>query len=280
MIKPLVSVVIPTYNRSFQLTEAIDSVQNQSFTDWELIIIDDGSEENTEDIIPKDHRITYKRISHTGLPGKVRNEGVRLTNANWIAFLDSDDIWSPDKLITQMNYLRTHLDCKIVHTRETWQRNNKIISQRKMKHKREGDIFEDSLDKCIIGPSTVLLSRELYLALGGFDESIEIAEDYEFWLRITAKYEVGYIDEPLVIKKAGDWEQLSTKYGQIEIFRIKALQGLIDRQYFNRTHDKLARKVMAYKCRIYGKGALKRGHQDTYKKYMSLASSYSEEGLV
>jgi hypothetical protein len=94
-------------------------------------------------------------------------------------------------------------------------------------------IFEDALKKCIIGPSTVLMEASLFREAGGFREDLEIAEDYELWLRITSRYSVAYLDEALTVKRAGHPGQLSEKYGSIEYFRIKALEPLVDSRWFD-----------------------------------------------
>lgn len=268
MEKPLISVIIPCYNRTSLLKEAVISVFKQSFTSFELIIVDDCSEENIEKAIaelqdetvflPPLRFISLKK--HSGMPGYVRNRGVEVANGEFVAFLDSDDLWENDKLEKQIAVLLERKG-SFCHTREKWVRQGKIISQSSQKHKREGDIFEDALWKCIIGPSTVMMKKLLFEKYGGFWEDIEVAEDYELWLRITSENSVLYIDEPLTIKRAGDWEQLSEKYGQIEIFRIKAIKNLLEKRFFSSMAEKetLAKDIFAKKCAIYATGCRKRG---------------------
>ncbi|MCL2792967.1 MAG: glycosyltransferase family 2 protein [Spirochaetaceae bacterium] len=279
MKKPMISVVIPVYNRSDLLQEAVKSVISQNFADFELIIIDDHSEEDIKRVveaIPLIGSISLKYFrlqKHSGMPGFVRNCGCKIAEARYIAFLDSDDLWLPGKLEKQIA-LVGYSKVSICHTREIWQRGDKIVSQASQRHKREGDIFEDSLVKCIIGPSTVIMERELFEKHGGFREDIEIAEDYEFWLRITESALVGYIDEPLVVKRAGDWEQLSEKYGQIEIFRINALKQLVEKSFFKPHNMELAKKVLAKKCRIYAMGCRKRGKEAEALFYEDIALGF------
>jgi len=261
--KPIISVIIPVYNRSDLLSEAVKSVINQNFSDFELIVADDCSEDDikrTLETIPLIENISLKYLrlqKHSGMPGFVRNSGCKIADGSYIAFLDSDDLWLPDKLEKQIALLAGNMS--ICHTREIWQRGDKVVSQSSQRHKREGDIFEDSLIKCIIGPSTVIIEKGLFEKYGGFREDIEIAEDYELWLRITENTPIAYIDQPLVIKRAGDWEQLSEKYGQIEIFRIKALKQLVEKSFFKPDKMVLAKKVLSEKCRIYAAGCRKRG---------------------
>ena len=156
-------------------------------------------------------------------------------------------------------------------------RNGKIVSQSGQRHAREGYIFRDALKKCIIGPSTVMMKRNLFLETGGFREDLEIAEDYELWLRITVNHPAGYLDEPLVIKRGGHPDQLSGKYGQIEIFRIKVLRMNLEACTFRIKQEKMAREELVRKCRIYAAGCLKRGKTEESRCYQVLAAGYERE---
>ena len=269
-VKPLISVIIPTFNRIGFLKEAVESVEKQGCRDFELIIVDDGSTDGTGEYI-KNLPVKYIRLEHSGFPGRVRNAGAKAAEGRYLAFLDSDDLWEPEKLAKQIEYLAAYPKIEICHTREVWLRNGRVVSQSKQRHKCSGNIFNHALKKCIIGPSTVILSSRLFAETGGFREDMEIAEDYELWLRITNDCEVGYIDEPLVIKRGGHGDQLSEKYGQIEIFRIKALQKNLEAGIFHGENKNLASREMAIKCRIYGSGALKRGKVEEGEYYLRLA---------
>ena len=271
---PLVSVIIPTYNRYLFLLEAMDSVKNQSYNNMEIIIVDDGSTDNTNTIKSKSN-IKINRIKHSGFPGHVRNIGALASSGKYIAFLDSDDLWKQEKLKKQIHFFLNNPEISICHTREIWQRKTKIVSQKSQKHKRSGFIFEDALKKCIIGPSTVMLKRELFFEIGMFDPKIEIAEDYELWLRICAKHKIGYIDEPLVIKQGGHEDQLSWKYKQIEIFRIKALLQNIESSTFTDNNLLLAKKELSRKCHIYSQGCYKRNKKKEGIYYSNLKKKYS-----
>jgi hypothetical protein len=150
-------------------------------------------------------------------------------------------------------------------------RGKNIISQKSQRHRRTGDIFSDALKKCIIGPSTVMMRRQLFEESCGFRTDIEIAEDYEYWLRICNREEVAYIDDALVIKRAGHAGQLSAKYGQIEIFRINCLRELIDNKVFQ--GDKMIESLdeLSRKCTIYARGCRVRGKDDEAKEYELLS---------
>ncbi len=295
---PLFSVIIPFYQREDLLLEALQSALNQSCKEYEIILINDGTPHISDKLqrcIADYPVIRYVEQPHSGFPGAVRNRGVAHATGEWLAFLDSDDLWVPHKLErckayingagstamsagTDSTALHLHNLPKVyplIHSREEWIRNGERVSQRKQKHAREGDIFFDALKKCIIGPSTTVMRRDIFLELGGFREDIEIAEDYELWLRYCDRYKVSYIEEPLVIKRAGPWEQLSTKYQEIEIFRIHALKELVDREIFTKDHQQEASQELARKCHIYGMGAEKRGDQHRADTYYSLANRYN-----
>jgi len=169
-----------------------------------------------------------------------------------------------------------HPGREISHTRELWLRNGRIISQAKQRHRRQGNVFEDSLVKCIIGPSTAMIGRSLYVESGGFRDDIEIGEDYEYWLRLTPRCDVGYVDLPLTVKRAGHSDQLSVKYGRIEYFRINALKGLVDGNFFDGANLGMARQELARKCAIYAQGARKRGKEGEACGYDELSSAYSD----
>ena len=273
----MLTIIIPTYNRRFFLERAINTVFSQTYTQFELIIADDGSSDGTADYLRTLHsagKLQFLQLPHSGFPGKVRNAGARLATGEYLAFLDSDDLWKPEKLARQVAFFQEHPELKICHTREIWQRGETIVSQAGQKHRRCGFIFADALKKCIIGPSTIMMRRELFEEFGGFREDLEIAEDYELWLRITARYPVGYIDEPLTVKRAGHADQLSEKYGQIEIFRIKALLLNLEEGTIEGEQRDLAVRELVRKCRIYARGCEKRRKVEEARRYRQIAQSY------
>lgn len=275
MKRPVVSVILPTYNRPVLTREAVTSVLRQSYSNFELIIVDDGSKTPLE--LPPDERVSLISSRRTGRPGAARDIGVKKASGALISFLDSDDLYLPEKLEIQLASLRERR-CRFSHTLERWERNGRVMSQKKLTHKRQGDIFEYALKKCIIGPSTVMMERQLYIDTGGFRKDLEIAEDYEYWLRITDSLHVDYVDSALTIKRAGDWDNLSEKYGHIESCRIRGLKDLVDNKVFSEDHQKMAEKVLAEKCVIHARGAEKRGKKHEADAYYELARNYENRG--
>ena len=160
----LVSVIIPTHNRPKFTKEAIASVKAQTHRDYELIIIDD--------------------VMGRG-PAWARNLGAEKASGHYLAFLDSDDLWDKKKLEKQIEYLRKNRRFKACYTNEKWIRNGKHLNQLKKHQKFHGNIFDKCLPLCIISASSILMTRELFNSLGGFDESLPVCEDYDLWLAIV-----------------------------------------------------------------------------------------------
>ena len=285
-----VSVIIPVYNRYAMLIEALQSVLAQTAAPHEIIVVDDGSTDidaaRAARLTGLDPRLRYRRIEHCGCPGAVRNVGVELCSGDWIALLDSDDIWLPRKLELQLRCAADNPDAPLVHTRERWLRDGREVSQAGQTHNRSGAVFPDALVKCIIGPSTVIMRRELYAQLGGFRADMQIAEDYEFWLRVSALHPVAYVDQPLVDKRAGHSDQLSRKHGHIERFRIDGLLQLVEDGYFLQLDiaawaepaglQRLACAELVRKCVIHAAGAARRGRSGEAARYRALAQRYQQ----
>jgi len=302
---PRISVIIPVYNRPRLAVEAVRSVLLQSYPQLECLLVDDGSTEPPEEAIrlfSVDPRFRYLRSTHSGMPGAVRNRGVAEACYDLLAFLDSDDIWLPQKLELQAAKLMERSERRerrwegaaLVHSKEIWLRGEKIVSQKRHRHKREGYVFADALKKCMIGPSTVLMRRDVFEQLGGFREDLEIAEDYELWLRLSALYPVEYVEEPLIVKRAGHGGQLSEKYGHIELFRLKGLEDLVTGSWFD-CHEALgsegehcpegltaghsqkkAAAELSKKCAIYAAGCRSRGRIEEAESYEAKAARYAE----
>ena len=224
---PKVSVIIPTYNRSWCIERAVNSVLTQSFRDFDLWIIDDESTDETSELIRRiaaeEHTLPvhYRRINHQGVSA-ARNTGVRLSSGRYLAFLDSDDEWMKEKLALQVPLLDEHPDAALVHAREQWIRNGKRVNIPKAYEKSAGWVYLQCLPLCMIGPSTVVIRREVFDEAGGFDESFPACEDYDLWLKITSRRPVVLCDEELIVKYGGH-NQLSTQVPVLDSWRIKAL---------------------------------------------------------
>jgi len=209
--------------------EAIKSVTAQTWKDLEIIVVDDGSDDNTADIIKNiDDRITYIFQNQQGVSA-ARNRGIRTAAGDYVAFLDSDDLWQPKKLDTQLGYLKQNPFHLLVHTDEIWIRNNRRVNPRNIHRKYGGWIFSKCLPLCCISPSSVLIRKSLFRYAGLFDINLPACEDYDFWLRVTSLFPAGYISKQLTVKRGGHADQLSQKHWGMDRFRIYSILKLLER---------------------------------------------------
>ncbi len=266
-MNPDLSVIIPTYNRRAMVREAIESVLAQTVAPFELIVVDDGSSDGTiEDLALLGDSIRLERIANQG-PAAARNRGVAIAQAPLIAFLDSDDLWSPTKLERQLEFMRENPACEISQCDEIWIRNGRRVNPGVRHRKRAGDFFVESLRTCLVSPSAVLMRKRLFDSVGGFDEDMCAAEDYDLWLRILIDNEVGLLDEPLVTRRGGYLDQLSATTPAIDRFRILALTKLLGDDRLDSERRAATTEVLAEKCRIYAAGLLRRGRIDAARLY-------------
>ena len=273
-----ISVIIPTYNRCDLLKRAINSVIKQTITPKEIIIVDNGSTDQTYQMVSSLFpEINYFIEKKRGVSA-ARNKGILESKSKWIAFLDSDDAWKPTKLEKQMEYSVFNQDkYRIIHTDETWYRNKKFLNQLKKHKKSGGNIFKNSLHLCCISPSSVVLKKQIFDDYGLFDENLEVCEDYDMWIRITAKEEVGFLDSPLVLKYGGHSDQLSKKFWGMDRFRIKSLEKNLKNEHFSKSQKINVLVTLIEKLIIVSDGALKRGNKEIFKKYNDKLQDWSIE---
>ncbi len=266
---PLVSVIIPTYNRAGWVSQAVDSVLTQTFSDFELLVVDDGSTDATlEALAPYGGRLTFLRTRRNRGVAAARNLGTAAARGEWLAFLDSDDLWRPEKLARQVAFLAGHPGMAICQTDEIWIKNGVRVNPPLTHRKQGGQIFLPSLARCLVSPSAVMLRRRLFWAVGGFDEKLPACEDYDLWLRIAWRHEIGLLPEPLVVKRGGHPDQLSRGWG-LDRWRIRALEKLLTEPGLPDAYREAVRRTLAEKRRIYGQGCAKRGKLAEAARYLS-----------
>ena len=271
---PLVSVISPTYNRGWIVKEAIDSVLAQDYVNFELIVVDDGSTDNTHDILDSyQNNILVLRQNNKGVSA-ARNRGLAAASGHFIAFLDSDDTWLPQKLSRQVDFFQSNPDALICQTEEIWIRNNVRVNPKKRHKKPSGMIFEPSLSLCLVSPSAVMIKKNLFEEVGLFDETLPACEDYDLWLRISCRHPVHLIDTPLIIKRGGHDDQLSASPG-LDKFRIKAIKKVIESDLLSAAQYQTAVETLKEKCDIYASGCRKRGRIGEAAYYESLAKRYN-----
>ena len=275
MEKPLVSVIIPTFNRANVIKRAVNSVLNQAFTDFECVVVDDGSTDETDSVLSEfSSKIRVVKTENRGVAA-ARNLGAELAEGKFIAFLDSDDEWKKEKLSRQISYMKES-GLKISQTDEIWMRNGKFVNKSRKYIRPSGDIFYKCLEVCAVTPSSVVMERELFFDYGGFDESFPVCEDFDLWLRMSPKEKFGLVDEPLIIKYGGAADQLSNAAG-MDKYRIISIYNML---YKNNNLDKEQKKALfetlAKKVKIYAEGAKKREKFDEAAWAESLLSGFSK----
>jgi len=223
---PKISVIIPNYNNANYITCAIESVLSQTYTDFEILVVDDGSTDNSKGAIGKYilkhcNKMRYFYQENKGL-SVARNKGIKESRGSYITFLDSDDEWKPTKLERQMKLIEKE-DADFVHCAARIKYDDAISDEIKPKFPAY-NFYDLLLTKKSVVTSTVLLKKACFDNAGLFDEEIKSAEDYELWLRMFFKYKIGYIDEPLAIyrKHSGNFssnnQELMRKEG-VKIFQ-------------------------------------------------------------
>ena len=255
---PLITVIIPTFNRAERLSGAIQSVIDQTHSDWELIIVDDGSTDDTEGVVRSfgDDRIHYTKQENRGVSA-ARNVGIERARGELIAFLDSDDRWEPRKLEVQKSFLDSNPDVHICQTEEIWIRNGVRVNPKQKHKKPSGWIFKECLPLCCVSPSGVMIRRVVFERIGLFDESLLSCEDYDLWLRASLHYEIVTLPDPLVIKIGGHDDQLSRK-PCLDVYRIKSLKKLLDNPALLPVFRPLVESDIERRGQIVEQGAAKR----------------------
>ncbi len=274
--KPLVTVIIPTYNRDWVVGEAIDSVLAQYFSDYELIVVDDGSDDRTPEILAAyGNQISVLRQANRGVSA-ARNRGIAAAAGRLVAFLDSDDLWLPQKLSTQVKFFAENPDAVICQTEEQWVRNGVRVNPKKRHLKFSGMIFERSLALCLVSPSAVMIKKALFDAVGVFDEDLPACEDYDLWLRISCRYPVDLIKTSLIIKRGGHEDQLSRSAG-LDKFRIRSLIKLLEDNLLAPPQQLAVSKTLTEKCAVYAGGCRKRGREEEAQYYDQLADQVRKQ---
>jgi len=270
---PRVSVIIPVYNRPEQLQRAVQSVCAQKqFHEYELIIVDDGStppvhREHLPKVCPQP--ITIVRSDECCGVSHARNLGVRNSCAPALAFLDSDDQWLPEKLHEQFDWWQQHPHFEILQSQEIWVRNGKRVNAPRHLAKQAGDIFEPSLHRCMITPSSVVMTRRLFEQTGGFNEMLPACEDYDLWLRITARYPVGLVDAYHLRRYAGHSDQLSS-LPVLDKYRVRALLDIVRSGELSPEQHTQAVAVLKKKVRIVAGGLQKRGRHKQAESFLRI----------
>lgn len=269
-----ISVVIPTYNRLNTIKRCLDSVINQSSTADEIIVMDDGSSDDTSSIIQQHYpQVSLLNQSNKGVSA-ARNRGIQSARYDWIALLDSDDEWLPGKLETIRKAHHQNPQEILFHSDEIWIRNGVRVNPMNKHTKYGGMIFDYCLPLCVISPSAVVIHRDLFEQIGYFNEDLPACEDYDLWLRLCHRFPVFYINTPLIKKYGGHDDQLSSQYWGMDRFRILALHELMSMSTLTQLQQKRTINMLIKKLRILIKGAHKHDNQQVLTDYQPLLDYY------
>lgn len=278
----MVSAIIVTHNRADFLGEAIESVLTQSYfqknpVDWELIVVDDGSTDRTPDLVAgyrqRFSRVRYLRQEHRGV-SQARNQGLRLSAGEFIAFLDSDDLWLKDKVQVQLSYLKAFPEARFCLTEEVWVRNGRRVNQKRKHQKYSGWVLDKVLPLCLLSLSSAMFRRRLFDEIGEFDESLPVCEDYDLGLRIALNYPYHFLPSPLIIKRGGHPDQLSKKYPGMDRWRVQALEKAL-RLAGSEEDKSLIRAEIVRKSQVLAGGFLKRGCREEAEYYQKKIQEHS-----
>ncbi|MXX07738.1 MAG: glycosyltransferase [Gammaproteobacteria bacterium] len=272
-----VGVVIPTFNRAHTLGRALDSVISQTLPPQQVIVVDDGSTDSTADLVAGYSKVSYLRQENRGVSA-ARNLGIRRCGCDWIALLDSDDEWLPEKLEVQFGALAENPGYRLIHCDEIWIRDGRRVNAADRHRKRGGWIFEHCLPLCVISPSAAVIEKRLLEEVGGFNEGLPACEDYDLWLRVCSRYPVLYVDRPLLRKYGGHDDQLSRKHWGMDRFRVRALRDLIAGGGLSESDRQAALASLREKCRILVNGARKRGNAEIEAEYEALLAQFEGPG--
>jgi GT2 family glycosyltransferase len=277
-VSPIVSVIIPTYNRWPMVGEAIESVLAQSYRARELIVIDDGSTDDTSKHLAQ-YGASIRRVSRqrSGVAA-ARNYGVGIARGRYVAFLDSDDLWMPKKLDIQTAFMEQHPEVQICQTEEIWVRGGVRVNPKAKHAKPSGDIFRRSLDLCLVSPSAVMMTKQLFIQFGGFDESFPVCEDYDLWLRIGVDHLVPLIPMSLVVKRGGHSDQLSHSIWGMDRYRVQSLRKLL-RNGLSGAKREWTIETLKRKISVLCQGARKRGKEYEATAYEGILLEVLQETL-
>lgn len=275
---PKVSVIIPTYNRLPMLKEAVDSVLAQNYEDMELIVVDDGSTDGTGEAMKGyGGRVRLVQFPSNKGVSAARNKGILNARGKYIAFLDSDDLWVKGKIKIQTTFLDENPHYPICYTDEIWIRKGRRVNPMQKHSKYSGWIFEKCLPLCIISPSSAMMRRALFSKVGLFDEALPVCEDYDFWLRVSSRFPIFFINRKLIIKRGGHPDQLSQRSWGNDRYRVMALEKILSEPYLKDEERQMVLKEMKRKCQILYQGYLKRGKEIEGRQYQEMMRRYGIE---
>lgn len=210
---PFISVIIPTFNRRGLLKETVESVRGQTFRDFEVIVVNDGSDDGTAEWLDAQSDLRHLDQENSGIATS-RNNGAALADGEWLAFLDHDDLWAPDKLEIQTEFIRTSPDVGLVSAKHV--RLGRKHPTTRNRHWIKGDLLVKAFSESFIHTSSVLIRKDVFHHIGGFPAQYRFADEFDVWLKIAAAYPIAYVDDPLVFIR---FHESNTSHDRIGVRR-------------------------------------------------------------
>lgn len=254
---PLVSVVIPTYNRIHTLPVSVDSVLKQTYENLELIIMDDGSTDGTEEYVKgiADERVRYRKADKNMGPSAARNRGAELAQGEYLAFQDSDDEWMPDKLEKQMKLILDNGDISLVYSEFGLYRDEELLAVIPSRNipceEKQGSLFFYLLLYPLISTQTILIRTKDFIEAGSFNETLKAYEDFEFTMRFAKNHRIGFVQEVLV-KVNSQKSSVSKQYDErihVQFYMIREmLEPLRERNFLWRKLEIVWDEAETLKC--------------------------------
>ena len=245
----LISIIINCHNGEKFLEKSLESVFNQTYTNWEIIFLDNCSNDKSSEVLQKfdDERIKYYKTDNLVDLYRARNLAVEKCNGNYISFLDTDDLWRPDKLEKQIIFLKNNRQFKIVYSNYYVLKNEK----KKLKHKinlPSGFITQELLDYYSIGILTVLLERDIFKK-NKFNDEYNIIGDFDFFIKLSQEFEIGSIQEPLAVYRLHENNFSSRK---VDIYKEELHQwiNLNEKNLYLSKYSLVKQKILLHKLKI------------------------------
>ena len=270
---PTVNVIIHTYNNERFIAETVESVLNQTYKEYEIVVVDDGSVDGTRDaLIPYMQKIRYHYKENGGI-ASAKNAGISLSETEFVAFLDHDDLWVPDKLQLQMEHFNENPQIGLVYAKYTSFRDGKELRTKPEKG-YSGWIFKELLSKSFIQTSTVVVKRECLDAVGPYDETFSLGDEYDMFLRIARKFQCGFVDKGLTRYRVHDTNASNNDF----LFDNENL-GVYKKIYNNFTdldgvEKKILRKRIARYSMKVAEGLYSQGKLEESKEYQKEANNF------
>lgn len=248
MKKPLVSIIVPTYNRSNLLSKTLDSLFSQTFSNFEIIVVDDGSPGNENKILCNQYpKIRYIKIENSGGPSKPRNVGIKMAKGEYLAFVDDDDLWLPNKLEKQVQILNENLDFGLVHCYcrvidEKGNKTDKIIGRPGKSSVKHGNVQIQMAGNWTLMMPTPLVRKIVIDEVGYFNEQMpQAGEDVEYWVRCSFYTKFYYLDEALVLYRKHDSnsEKVKNEYILLPLYLKKVIDNALNQNLINKTQHKI-----------------------------------------